>query len=298
MGCGTAWSGKTGNMANTIPTMGTKDANCAAHLGGQPKCGAWQTPRDFYVYLPQGYDNTKAYPLVLQGPGCGGKGTDVYGYNNNVDNTVIRVGLTPGPNSLGHGTNENQGCFDDKEGDDSIDWVFYEKLYDLFNAANGLCFDRNRVFSGGNSSGSWFSNELGCKYAGDATRPVRGVMPNTGGLPAEAQYKPTCTTKGMAGIWIHETGDTTNGFDGNQRAIERVLPLNGCTGMTTYQQATTHFVDFPGSPACKRIDGCDPKFPLVVCPLNGNGHGSHDDVVNPAVSTFLKLFSAPPLITQ
>ena len=36
---------------------------------------------------------------------------------------VVRVGLTPAPNSIGHGTNENQGCFDDKEGDDSVDWV-------------------------------------------------------------------------------------------------------------------------------------------------------------------------------
>jgi len=41
----------------------------------------------------------------------------------------------------------------------------------------------------------------------------------------------------------------------------------------------------------------NPLYPLVVCPLNGNGHGSHDDVVNPAVSYFLKSFNMPPLLT-
>lgn len=298
--CGTAFTGMTGaTNKNTIPTMGTKDANCAAHLAGQAKCGAWTTPRDYYVFLPAGYDMSKPYTLVFMGPGCGGSGKDIYGYNNNADNTIIRVGLTPPPNSLGHGTNENQGCFDDKEGDDSTDWVFYENLYDKLNSAGGLCFDKNRVFAGGNSSGAWFSNELGCKYAGDATRPVRGIMPNTGGLPVESQYKPTCTTKPMAGMWIHETGDTTNPFDGNIRAIERVLPLNGCS-VTTYTAAVAKFQDFNigGGNACKRISECNPLYPLVVCPLNGNGHGSHDDVVNPGVSTFLKMFSAPPLLTQ
>jgi poly(3-hydroxybutyrate) depolymerase len=297
-GCGKAWSGAMGK--NTIQTTGTKDPNCAAKLGGQSKCGQWSTPRDYYIYLPQNYDMNKPYSLVFVGPGCGGNGGGVYGYNNNADNTIIRVGLTPGPNSLGHGTNENQGCFDDKEGDDSIDWVLYENLYDKFNADGGLCFDRNRVFAGGDSSGAWFSNELGCKYAGDAMRPVRGIMPNTGGLPAEAQFRPTCTNKGMAGMWIHETGDTTNGFDGNQRAIERALQVNGCTA-TSYAQASQMFQNFDigtGSTACKKIGGCPDLYPLVVCPLNGNGHGNHAEIVNPGVSTFLKMFQAPPLLTQ
>jgi poly(3-hydroxybutyrate) depolymerase len=185
---------------------------------------------------------------------------------------------------------------DDKEGDDSLDWIFYETLHD--HLATQFCFDKNRVFASGNSSGAWFANEIGCKYAGDGQRPIRGIMPNTGGLPDDPAHVPTCTTAGMAGMWVHETGDTTNGFDGNIRAINRAMTVNNCA-QTGYSNAV--FENFPigggnAETTCKRIANCDPLFPLVVCALPGNGHGSHDDVANPGFATFIKLFSAAPLI--
>jgi hypothetical protein len=285
-------------VMGTIATTGTKPTGCA-----DSACGPWMYTRQYFVTLPTGYVNTKAYPLVLEGPGCGGNGGPgaVYPLTNptaNVNNTVIRVGLTPPPNAIGHATNPGQGCFDDKEGDSSVDWVFYENLYDKLAAV--LCFDKNRVFSAGNSSGAWFSNELGCKYAGDPTRPVRGIMPNTGGLPTDPRYVPTCTTKGMAGMWIHEVGDTTNPFTGNKVAIARAMKVNGCTIGTGYDD--TMFDPYPiggGNPdgTCKKIRGCPDLYPLVVCPLPGNAHASHDNVANPGFSTFITLFSTPPLLT-
>jgi hypothetical protein len=286
-------------VRGTIVTMGTKPAGCADSL-----CGPWMYTREYFVTLPTGYVNTRAYPLVFQGPGCGATGTANYPLNDgmggpgSVGNSVIRVGLTPPPNTIGHATNPGQGCFDDKEGDDSVDWVFYENLWDKLAAV--LCFDKNRVFASGNSSGAWFSNEVGCKYAGDPLHPIRGIMPNTGGLPTEPQYVPTCTNKPMAGMWIHEINDATNPFSGNKVAIQRAMQVNGCTIGTNYDN--TMFDDFPiggGNPAttCKKIRGCPDIAPLVVCALPGNGHGSHDNVANPGFSTFIKLFSAPPLIT-
>jgi hypothetical protein len=35
----------------------------------------------------------------------------------------------------------------------------------------------------------------------------------------------------------------------------------------------------------------------VVCPLPGNGHGSHDNVTNPGFSAFIKQFLAGAFIT-
>jgi poly(3-hydroxybutyrate) depolymerase len=324
MGCAKAFAGQSGAKI-TIPTKGMKDANCADKINNKARCGLWgqagntwvndnQVPcpngdctqpvmRDYYVNLPANYDMNKAYTLVFEGPGCGGGGQDVYPLNNNADGTIIRVGLTPPPSYIGHGTNENQGCFDDKEGDDSIDWVFYENLYDKLN--NEICFDRNRVFSAGNSSGSWFSNELGCKYAGDPMRPVRGVMPNTGGLPNQAQWEPTCTTKPMAGMWIHEVGDTTNPFTGNKFAIARAMKVNGCTGAMDYDAAVAANAvqNFPiggGQPddTCKLIKNCPALYPLVVCALPGTAHGSHDPQANNGFSTFVKQFSTGAFVTQ
>jgi poly(3-hydroxybutyrate) depolymerase len=281
-------------VKQTIMTMGTKDANCA-----DSKCGAWTDTREYWVRLPTGYDMNKPYPILFEGPGCGGAGNNLYNIPI-FNSTLIRVGVTPSRYwQAFHATNPNQGCFDDKEGDDSVDWVLYEDLYDLL--ASTVCFDRNRVFAGGNSSGAWFSNELGCKYAGDAKRPVRGVMPNTGGLPTDPRYVPTCTTNGMAGFWSHETGDTTNPFAGNIVAMNRALNVDSCTPMgVTYM--TAMFDPFPiggGNPdgTCKRYRGCSPLFPLVVCPLPGNSHASHDQVVDPGWPAFLDLFNKAPLLT-
>jgi hypothetical protein len=303
-GCGKAYNGPSGNTPITLQTMGEKDANCAAHLAnGTKRCGlwgqagsTWQTepvPRDHYIYLPEGYDPSAPYSLVLLGPGCGGNGTSIYDYGNNVDGTAIRVGVTPAPTYVGHGTNPEQGCFDDKEGDDSVDWVQFEMMYDQLNEV--LCFDRNRVFAGGNSSGSWWANELGCKYAGDGSRPIRGITPNGGTLSTEPAHVPTCTNAPMAGLWVWEVNDGGAGFSTTPRvAIDRAMAHNDCMFSTSYDNAM--FEDFPiggGQPnnTCKRILNCDPLYPLVTCPLPGNGHGSHIEVVNPGASTFIKLFS-------
>ncbi len=286
----------TSGAEQTLATSGVKAADCAAVLKDKTTkvCGPWALDRKYRVYMPQNYDPNKSYPLLFEGPGCGGGADGLYQFDASFLNTVIRVGLQPSRIEA-HGTNPDQGCFDDKEGDDSMDWVFYELLYDKLNAQ--LSFDRNRVFSAGNSSGSWFSNELGCKYAGDALRPVRGVLPNTGGLPTDPAFVPTCTNAGMAGMWVHEVDETTNFFAGNVVAIDRAMKVNKCTQQN---YASAEFEDFPvpgAQPAnpCKRIKNCDPLFPLVVCALPGANHDSHTQVVLPGFPKFIGLFSMPPL---
>jgi hypothetical protein len=284
-GCGKA---PTGTGQQTIMTMGTKPANCA-DTGG---CGPWMYNRNYNVILPAGYVNTKAYPLVYQGPGCGGNDTGVYGLNGA---PVIRVGIAPSQlAAVHHATNPNQGCFDDKEGDDSVDWPFYEAVWDRL--AGQLCFDQNRVFASGNSSGAWFSNEVGCKYAGDAMHPIRGIMPNTGGLPSQPMYKPTCTNNPMSGIWMGETMDPENAFSNNIFAIERAMVVNKCT-MTNYNAANTDPWPVGGDMTCKKVRGCPELYPLIVCLIPGSGHNGHDSLANPAFAQYLGLFTKAPLLT-
>jgi hypothetical protein len=277
-------------VMQTMMTMGVKDANCA-----DSQCGAWSDTRNYYVRLPQGYDKNQAYPLVLEGPGCGGQGYNLYGVPS-FNSTVIRVGLTPSAYwQRYHATNPNQGCFDDKEGDDSVDFVFYEKLYDQL--AGTLCFDRDRVFAAGNSSGSWLANELGCKYATDAKRPIRGVLTNGGGLPTDPRFTPTCTKSPMAGFWSGEVPNPVTPFSSVIVAMDRALTVNGCTPAgVTYETAT--FDPFPiggGNPdgVCKRYQGCPDTAPLVVCPIPYSSQkGGQDNIVNPGWPAFLKLFDS------
>jgi hypothetical protein len=311
-GCGTdpgITAGKT--TAFNIQTMGTKPTACGMpgavpnNCCADSNCAPWSYNRQYFITLPANYDKTKAYPLVLEGPGCGSDGQGVYGLSymgqNNVNNTVIRVGLTPPPNTIGHATNPGQGCFDDKEGDSSVDWVFYEALYDHLSTT--LCFDRNRLFSAGNSSGAWFSNELGCKYAGDSQRPVRGILPNTGGLPNQPQFEPTCTTSPMAGMWIGDAEDPENPFSNNVFAISRAMKVNNCaqsTFLTSNLPGYPNFTIGGGNAAsvCKQIPNCPQLYPLVVCLVDNKTHDSHDAIANPGFSTFLTMFENAPLLTQ
>ncbi len=283
-GCGTA-PGATG--AQTIMTMGTKAAGC-----GDTNCGPWMYPRDYVVTLPQGYVNTKAYPLVFDAPTCGGNGANVYTLNNNVNDTVILVGLSPPPNAIGHPTNPGVGCFDDHEGDDSVDFVLYETLWDKLAAQ--FCFDKNRVFFAGTGSGAVISNGVACKYAGDATRPLRAPLPNDGALLSQPSSAPTCTSKPMAGMWI----DDPNGLTNNKLAIARAMMVNKCTIGTGVDN--TMFDNFPiggGNPdgTCRKIRGCPELYPLVVCQIAGTG--THDSVANPGFSTFISLFEKAPFQT-
>ena len=301
-GCGKDATQALGEFVkHTIQTAGVKDANCADKLGGQSKCGAWSLQREYHLWLPPAYAKNEPYPLVVQGPGCGADGTNVYSLsptNTDADagvgGAVIRVGLTPPPNSIGHGTNENQGCFDDKEGDDSVDFVFYEKLLDQLKTE--LCYDENRVFVNGNSSGSWLANELVVKYAGDSKgHAVRGVISNMGGLPTEPQWAPTPSGKPYAGLWVVETGDSSSSFSTWPFMVGKAMQAAGCTA-TSYDSAQK--VAFPVgggalATSCKRIDGCNTLFPLIVCALPGNGNGSYNDVVNPAAAAFIDLLAAP-----
>lgn len=297
-GCGKPYTGAMSSPI-TLQTMGVKAADCADKLNDQPVCGPWRAARTYNVFLPAFYDPEKPYSLVIVAPGCGGTGSSIPTVDSNVSNTIIRVGVAPGPNDLGHGTNPNQGCFDNREGDDSIDWVMYEQLYDRLNA--DLCFDRNRLFVGGISSGAWFASELGCKYAGDALRPVRAILPNGGALPTDKASVPACTSSPLAGMWIHQVDSVTTPFAGAKVAIERSMALNACANGTSYDSAPSELFPIGGGKpddTCQRISGCNPLFPIVVCPLPGPAQTINEDVMQPGWATFIKMFQAPPFVAE
>ncbi len=291
-GCGQPFPGIDGALA-FIHTEGTKAVDCAARTKeGVHVCGPWQLEREYRVYLPDAYDPNHVYPLVLQAPGCGGTAEAVYDLGTS-GREAIRIGLTPPPSSVGHGTNPGEGCFDDKEGDDSVDFAFYEALYDRLGAE--LCFDRNRVFASGASSGAWFANELGCKYAGDpGGRPVRGVMTNGGSLPTEPQYRPTCTGASMAGLFVFLQQDDIGVSRAPVAAISRAMQVNHCSAR---DYRTALLSDYPiggdhPPDTCQQLMDCDAGFPLVVCPLSHQTSTDDAAVVNAAADAFISTLVA------
>jgi poly(3-hydroxybutyrate) depolymerase len=280
-------------VRRTVQTMGTKPDDAA-----DSKKGPWTYEREYFIKLPRTYQAGQVLPLVIEGPSCGGQGTNLFQVNDRLNATppVIVVGVTPPPNAIGQSPNPNQGCFDTNDGDVSVDWPFYEAMYDAL--AEEVCFDRNRVFAMGHTSGGTFANELACKYAGDEARPIRGVISSQGALPTDAKARPTCSSKPLAGMWVHDTMNVTTPIDRAKQTITRAMQVNGCA-VTRYEDATFEPFQLPGQdPWCRRIRGCPAATPLVVCLLPGIGRYSHDDVVVPGTLKFIDMFQVAPLLTQ
>jgi len=240
----------------------------------------WSFEREFYIRIPEGYDHNRPYPIVFQGPGCGGthpvEGT--YDFDGSRDQFVM-VALRPQ-----YGIHY-ETCFDDKEGEDSIDWPFFESLVDYMKART--CLDENRMFAAGNSSGAWLANELGCKYAGNTEGyNIRAVGPNTGGLPPVGQEAPICSGQPLAGIWIGDLRDPSNPWEGNVLAIERALRVNGCSN-PDYHAAATELFEVPDQPdICRRVLGCPPDYPVVYCTFDNGTHEFHRDFGDVAFPRF------------
>ena len=73
-------------VRGTVQTMGTKPADAA-----DSKKGDWSYEREYFVTLPVGYDNNKAYPLVLEGTGCGGTGMNVIELTDPTTGNTLRA---------------------------------------------------------------------------------------------------------------------------------------------------------------------------------------------------------------
>jgi poly(3-hydroxybutyrate) depolymerase len=277
-GCGLDSSRLMTVTKYTLTTSGTK----APDATGIP--GPWSYERQYIVRLPKPYDSNRHYPLLLQLPECGGDGNYFYSM---ASFDAIRVGLAPPPNAINNAARPGRGCFDDAEGDDSVDIAFYEQLLEQLKTQ--ICYDPGRVFATGIGGGARLANQLGCKYAGSPDgNAIRGIAVYSGGLPTDPAQLPTCSPTPMPGMWLWESADINGSSVFIKAAIKRAMAVNGCAS-TDYDTAT--FEDYPignsqPSNVCKKIVGCPAQYPLVTCLLPGSGQTIHDEVASPGFATF------------
>jgi poly(3-hydroxybutyrate) depolymerase len=243
--------------------------------------------RAYYVWVPEDYDNNKPYRVVHIMYGCGDKyagATATYKLFNE-DPQAIYVGLNMPP----AGVADNEGtCYNDDGGADATEWEFFDLVNQQLDA--NFCFDKNRVFAAGYSSGSWVAQMFGCYFSGfDSTRKfgkdlsLRGEMTVTGGLPDV----PACSTKPVASLWIHDASDSANQISGSLINLDRILALNKCTG-----KDTTPWGEDALKTICKQYTGCPADYPVVFCTTTGRNHDSQNDNALPAFSQFAHLMDA------
>ena len=100
-------------------------------------------------------------------------------------------------------------------------------------------------------------------------------------------------------MWVHRSDNTTP-FALAKAAIEHAMSVDHCTLGDSYDTAL--FDNFPIGggqldTTCKRVRGCDPLYPLMVCSVPGPSQNGNIDVVVPGFSVFVDMFQMSPLLT-
>ena len=230
------------------------------------------TARQFYVSIPSDYAPTKSYRLIfawhyaggtaaaLAGTGFGG---GYYGVQPKLPQAiyVAAQGLlsTPGDATTSGWPNTNGG-----------DIAFLNAM--LTWLKSNLCVDTTRIMSTGFSYGGIMSNTIGCQMP-DVFRAV-AVM--SGSLFGRTS---SCKSHDIAAWITHGTADPTVDISGDETARDQYLADNHC-GTTSTAVAPS---------PCMSYDGCDSGYPVVWCPVDGEGH-TIPSFAAAAIATFLGQF--------
>lgn len=238
------------------PTVGGGSAGCG--MATALATGEWVETdvdgRAYFVYLPDGYDPDRAYPVVYQLHGCASSREA-----NNVP--VERESGDAAIHVRGRALGE---CWDTAADGDDV--PYFDAM--LADAEASFCVDPERRFLAGYSSGSFMTHRLGC---------IRGALFRGIASIAGGQGGGSCTGN-VAALLIHDRDDPMVNVSASEGARDSLATRNGCEATRT---ATT--------PApCEALDGCDAGLPVVWCETSGMGHSRQDDFAAPTFWGFFE----------
>jgi polyhydroxybutyrate depolymerase len=271
---GTTGTGGSGAMTSgcgaTPPALGTSNPQTINVTDSKGTV----TARQFYVSIPSDYNPATPYRLIFAWHYAGGSAATLagtgfsggyYGVQPKLPEAiyVAAQGLesTPGDATTTGWPNTNGG-----------DIAFLNAMLPWLES--NLCVDTTRIMSTGMSYGGIMSDTIGCQMP-DVFRAV-AVM--SGSLFSTGRGS-TCKSHDIAAWITHGTADTTVDISGDETARDQFLADNHC--------GTTSTAVDP-SP-CMSYDGCDSGYPVVWCPVDGEGHTIPSFAAG-AIATFLGQF--------
>jgi polyhydroxybutyrate depolymerase len=206
--------------------------------------------RKYSLRLPAGYDPKRPYRTIFSLHGCGSHNDQLI----NIQNATGFDAIIIAPEQV------SGNCFDDQS-NMSKDLPVFDALVQWAEA--NLCVDKARIFSIGFSSGSWMTNILGCQRA----NVIRAKANVSGGLTGSIVPTRDCMGN-VAGIFLHDSSDTTNPIPGGMHARDVLLQENGCA------MTSTPYTDVPANTTglCVQYDGCKSGYPVVWCQTIGIYH--------------------------
>ena len=225
-----------------------------------------QAPRNYYLWLPEGYDPKRAYPLVFIGPGCGSDGMHGIQIQSATGKDAIIVGLDPST-AVDPGGRQ---CFDSQTFPDPEVPYFDQTLKAV---ESKLCVDKSKIFIEGFSSGSWLANLIGCVDAGTVIRGQGNASGCMQGIPAG-----TCT-KPVAYFEAHNDPDPNNSYQCGTQNRDEKIKRNGCTTQTMPYTPVGLKMPPGATIDCVQYVGCMKGYPVIFCTTKGLNpqHNPQDD---------------------
>lgn len=213
--------------------------------------------RTYFVWLPDGYDAARAYPVVYQFHGCSDSAT------RETNNPPVQ--RESGADAIHVRGRAAARCWDTAAMGPDV--AFFDALVAQMEAT--YCADPERRFVTGYSSGAFMTHRLAC-VRGDVIRGVASIAGGQTGRMCEGQ---------VAALLIHDQDDGVVNITASRGARDALLAANGCD------------VDAPRTPTahspCEQYAGCDSDYPVVWCETMGMNHSRQDALAAPAFWDFL-----------
>lgn len=233
--------------------------------------------REFFITLPNNYDNNKPYKVLFAHHCMGSNAEDFVHHSPDYDHPSPYYGQQ-------NLDKESNYIFVSPRGDtDGMPWsvssdkdhVFFDQLLTLLQ--DNYCIDTSRVFATGFSFGAMFTNSL----AQDFQHRIRAVA-----VYATADYNiyiPTNKGKPIAWMAVHGKNDGICNYDkAKNSALVRILKNNGkpdANGdFTDASSEMPEEVQGDTGHVCHDFKTVDPRFPVKFCSWPG-GHQwtAHDN---------------------
>jgi len=258
-------------MSSTSPGCGTEPGIPSnMYNNGNPiSITAANRQRRYILSVPENYDNTRPYNLVIAWHQLDGNDKQMYDQNfywlQDIPDAASST-IFVAPNGEKNGTPctgmsvAEGGCgWPDSNGSNVAlaDAVVAE-------VAENFCIDMNRIFANGWSYGGSMSYRTACSrpLGGDeAEWGVRGVAVYNGAAQLSSGG---CTpSEAVAFYGSHGTNDGVLGYEGGVSMATTFAELNGCTAMMpTRANGGTH--------VCTNYMGCDTGYPVEFCSFVGD----------------------------
>lgn len=231
-GCGT--SGPTGVQNGTIDVGGTA--------------------RTYVLFVPPGYDGSRAFPLVFAWHGRTGTAANARAYFG-FEAVAAGAAIVVYPQGLP--VSADPGDTGWELSSTGRDVAFYDALHARLRET--YCV--GSTYSMGHSFGGYMSNTVACARGGTDPGEVRAIAPIAGGGPFGG-----CSGDPVAAVVIHGTGDMVVPYTQGEGSRDVWLGRAGCGTATTAIEPSP----------CVAYDGCAAGASVRFCAHGEtafNGHG-------------------------